>query len=248
MNIIVTSYHLLVCNWCSVALPTTEMHSHLQNSKHKGLLRFQINKEEFISQAKACHIAFSSPPPPKDIYPPPLCGLGVFTGLQCSICSTCRSNKKSMHRHYNIDHSEQSKPSQWQPCHMQRFCSSSAWFKVQSPISAPLLSSPSHLNIQIQNIISTFEQNTYPALGQVEDQRLISPWLRTTQWHAILQDIDIDQICSLVAMPTKQEYPHLSLTVHIFFQTCVDSLAHINILAKQILNTDDIQAPYVASH
>lgn len=73
------------------------------------------------------------------------------------------------------------------------------------------------------------------------DERIISPWLRSTNWHVYLQDENATMIHNLVAMPTQDDFPHLSAVVRSYLKDTMLSITRVNILVRQKLNTNDPQ-------
>jgi hypothetical protein len=78
-----------------------------------------------------------------------------------------------------------------------------------------------------------------PHLRNQADQRCISPWLLTTKWHEHVHGHDVKELCDLIAIPTKMEYPGLSAAVQEYFAEATAEMDSLQELTLQILNTAD---------
>lgn len=78
-----------------------------------------------------------------------------------------------------------------------------------------------------------------PHLRNQTDQRCISPWLLTTKWHEHVKGHDAKELCSLIAFPTKMEYPGLSLGVQQYFAEATEEMDTLQELTLQNINTPD---------
>jgi hypothetical protein len=73
------------------------------------------------------------------------------------------------------------------------------------------------------------------------DGRMVSPWLLTTRWHEHMAGKDIQQLCSLVALPKNEDafIPGLRDAVEAYYEEAITLLDKTGELVLQRLNSPD---------
>lgn len=233
LNLTATSYHMLICDWCDIALPPQRMLGHLSGKAHPPQVRTVIDRDAFKRAASLCNLHEKIPASPQ-LPVPPVAGLGVHDGYSCPACHFCSRSKGTLRKHYSKHHSDRQKPSSWPSCYVQRLCTfrSHSWFKV-----IPSTQPTNHTATDIEAIVQNFSRTVYTQ-GKVTDKRMISPWLLSTGWYERTQGQDIASLRAAVAIGSQDEYPRLRVLICQYLHQNVDLIDLVDTVVRQRLNTD----------
>ena len=80
---------------------------------------------------------------------------------------------------------------------------------------------------------------TQKALTPNLDVRNITPWLRITKWHEMIEGHDVSLLRSLVSYPTEDEFPILQKAVLSMLMDASDLIEETTTLILQLLNSPD---------
>ncbi|KAI6139458.1 hypothetical protein BKA82DRAFT_36655 [Pisolithus tinctorius] len=224
----------LCCLLCQVALIRNEALAHLHN-QHKGL---QVDMEQFRQVVTQLDVADDFPEPYFTQVISPFRGLEVLTGIGCGHCAYATSSSKCMQVHHREHHRDTATPKDWTACKMQRFSRSGkgrVLFQVHDT-AAPACPVP------VDDAISHLRQQMAQAStsNMPQDERVISPWLRTTRWHEHVTGHDVCMLRDLVEIPRCDDdglFPGLKAAVRQYFNEALDLLTITDELVLQRLNS-----------
>jgi hypothetical protein len=239
----------LCCEWCQVAIPPAQVSAHLKNSVHKGS-GFSVNPTKLKNALTEMGVEDDLPLPPCTTWeqsaPYPFHGLKVLKGFACHLCSQLTISEKYLRDHYTMNHPNDPSPSQLHQCLMQRLSLASSGphrvlfrVKAEDLINMEQDSPLAQVQAQMNKVLAA------PRKRNTVDQRSVSPWLLTTQWHKHVKDYDVKELCGLVSFPKKTEFPGLQEVVEEYFLEATDEIPTYQELTLQILNTADPVKTYV---
>ena len=131
IGIMATSYGVLCCLECQLALPPEQMFNHIQFSAKHNHLETKVDEAEYAIAIVQCDILPDLPAPPS-CCPSPLIGLCIEQGLVCAACNWKGRNIDTFNWHYSKEHKGIRNPKIHRSCTMQRFNPSEPWFEVQT--------------------------------------------------------------------------------------------------------------------
>ncbi|KAG6884601.1 hypothetical protein C0992_006044, partial [Termitomyces sp. T32_za158] len=203
----------LICLECHIALVPTHIKTHIYN--HHPLLKSTFSSdtlEEILSEIDG--LMYELPLFDSGLKPF-YQGLTIHKGLLCSHCNKIYVSLPSMKKHHHEMHPDIQSPQEWQPVHAQQLNlgTSKSFFRIELPTSPPI----NNIDAIIQDL-SNAQQVLHPnPSGQRLDPRLISPFLESTGWLAILDNRSISSLIQLASIPNKNEFPGLAEGVHQLF-------------------------------
>jgi len=241
----------LCCNVCMVALTPQQVLHHLSN-KHPGL---QLDKKHFARVVHYLHISDDLPMPSitnKGVMA--FKGLKVLNGFACDHCPRVYTASKSMRTHHLQSHMDIPCPSMWQFCKMQQFNSGGSGLRTLWRVLDAGSYSDNIANISSNDIIKNLRQEMSLQDQKTlapQDERIISPWLRTTRWHEHVENYDIQPLRRLVEIPGRDnnntELPGIKQAVKVYFDEALAWLPLTDELVLQKLNSADPLKLYVHS-
>ncbi|TFY50993.1 hypothetical protein EVG20_g11219, partial [Dentipellis fragilis] len=172
---------------------------------------------------------------------PQILGLAVHQGFACSLCDASFSTQGSIEYHHHTKHQGIPCPTHFAQVSVQRLSkaggSSSSYFKVQQPTPPSQLHAQKVIQTLRQQIAESEAATTNSAV--INDERLLSPWLRTTRWHEYILNEDVDMLRSLVKAVKTPENQVLQTAVMSLLQTGVNLIPRSRDLVLQYLNSPD---------
>lgn len=210
VNVSATSYRLVVCHGCGgVALPSISMFNHLNGSAHRMPKHLRVDKNKFLEACRACDILDIVPPLPETIVPQ-VYGLPCVSGHQCTDCSYVVAAESSIKTHFATAHKGCKRPTSWPQCDVQRLAGNGSYFKVTrlQPSPASQMSEADSFHKSIDSFLNrTYDQ------PQIDDPRMLHPFLRTHPWHDVLSHHDPGTIIRLASSSEEPEYSGVSQIV-----------------------------------
>lgn len=96
-------------------------------------------------------------------------------------------------------------------------------------------------DFDIQDLLLPFteQEGSDAAAGELIDGRVVTPWLRSTQWHEYTRGRNPKKLQKLVAMPNEDEFPGIRTAVSAYFDKCTERIIDLPLLVRQKLNTQD---------
>ncbi len=174
-------------------------------------------------------------------------GLAVHQGYTCGHCKASFRAVRNMESHYHDHHLGITRPSTFAATSVQRLSKSggpaSSFFQIQQTRTPQQL--------QTAKIIQTLRDQITESANQmantkiVNDERLLSPWLRTTRWHEYILNEDVDMLRSLVKAVKTPANQVLQAAVLALLQTGVSLIPRTRDLVLQYLNSPDPVKRYV---
>lgn len=164
-------------------------------------------------------------------------GLSLKEGYLCALCPRPYGTESTMREHHRQYHKNDPRPTEWRRVAIQQLNKGShkSFFQVK-PKKASAIRPADLIIQQLRNSLAGQEKRVS---GPLLDARLISPWLRTTKWHELVKNQDINQLVDLVKPVDKQEFPGLPAAVHTVFEGTTQALDVLPELFLQRLNTPD---------
>jgi hypothetical protein len=149
-------------------------------------------------------------------------------------------------RHHRVEHPDATKPSSWATGPAQRFTEGVGVFRQVFRVLAPVVDSNVG-TFNISSILANMEA-TQKALTPDLDIRNITPWLRITKWHEMIEGHDVAYLRSLVSVPTLLEFPILQKAVLSMLMDASDLIDETTTLVLQLLNSPDPTKECVLSY
>ncbi|PPR03043.1 hypothetical protein CVT26_004569 [Gymnopilus dilepis] len=219
-------HHLLLCTTCSVAIVPSQADSHLRNKHDMNLDAKHLSLFHDLVNYFAVSDTFPVMTPPMDAIE----GLAVFNGVQCPQCTFASTTSAQLLRHFQDQHPLKNSPTHWPSASVQRLTngagSGRSYFAVRVP--SDIKHSSNDILSTIVSSCPTFVEDT----GLLSEARLLSPWLRQTRWHELLEGHAIEDLRSLAAHPKSNELVTLQPAVYEVF---VRASALINATSTLIL-------------
>ncbi len=237
IDLAATTWRSLCCKSCGVAFPPDNMLKHLKNANHR-FDKVVVDKELFKAALEICHILPELPSPPTTLIPP-VAGLLVQDGYECCHCDVMASTIASIKQHYKVEHKNQSKPTVYQHCHMQRFNATAGpsriWFKVNPPTAAiPARGILDQCLMDVENQLGAAIYNP----NTLNDPRTISPWLLSTKWHEEVEGKDITALCESIKIHDEWKNLHKPVLAWVHSLKALEITVDKNIRKK--VNTSKI--------
>ncbi|KAI6016334.1 hypothetical protein BKA83DRAFT_4497956 [Pisolithus microcarpus] len=230
-------FGFLTCQICQSALAVHEVRYHLTNS-HKTQSRYS----DHLFKLAILELKVASALPSNITGPRPMVhGLKVQDGMACNQCSLLSRSAERLRQHHSKHHPTMPRPSSWRSCKMQQLRrgagEAQALWEVEDALDEdhPM----SH-----QSLVDLLLKELEPTLQVVQtplDNRMVSPWLLTTQWHEHMAGKDIKQLCSLVTLPKNDDdfVPGLRDAVEAYYEESITLLDRTGELVLQRLNSPD---------
>lgn len=194
----------------------------------------------------------------------PIGGLRVYTGaFPCMVegCPKIFTNFRSLTNHYNDWHKDVQRvlgAKDWPAVHAQRIAKAHGFnslVRVNPPPPPPLargssvpdfqssLSSSQPLPSGARSWLAGMRAEVGELVGErsheTTEARDMSAWIAKTRWHKHIANQDDGFLCSLVAMPRKDEFPGLLSVTRKIFKDAMDVIPATPHLILQKLCTKD---------
>jgi len=235
-----STYRLLVCLDCEVALTSQSAATHFRNIHHDS--RLKISKPQLDA---ACAQLDVSTQMPTDLWAiPAIPGLRMFTdALLCGVQGCCKvySTQLSMCKHYRDEHPSTPIPANWTVVFAQRLDNGShnRLFKVEPPSSSSL---EAHAGKDwVMQLYETIDNLTQVPNLAPNDPRSLTPWLRSTGWPSHVLGHTKSHLRRLVSYPLDSEFPWLRPAMLALYERSASLIEGTPVLALQKLNTPDPQ-------
>ena len=164
-------------------------------------------------------------------------GLKIFEAFYCPDCLMACKHQDTIVRHHRLEHPLIPKPSSWPTGRAQRFTEAAGVSRRIFRISgSQTLTDPG--TFDISSIFKDMEA-TQKAFTPNLDVRNITPWLRITKWHEMIEGHDVSLLRSLVSYPTEDEFPILQKAVLSMLMDASDLIEETTTLILQLLNSPD---------
>ena len=170
-------------------------------------------------------------------------GLAVFNGVQCPQCTFASTTSAQLLRHFQDQHPLKNSPTHWPSASVQRLTNGAGSGRSYFAVSVPSDVKHSSDNI-LSTIVSscaTFPEDTEP----LSEARLLSPWLRQTRWHELLEGHAIEDLRSLAAHPKSNELVTLQPAVYEVFVRASALINETSTLLLQKINSPQPDREYV---
>ncbi|KAF9230085.1 hypothetical protein BU15DRAFT_84071 [Melanogaster broomeanus] len=236
-------FHFLVCMTCEVALTKKETLKHLTN-KHSILL---VDHVQFTTAMMKTNVAEDLPviiEGPRDM----VAGLSTHDALGCDHCHQVYTVAKKMQRHHSNIHSNIPKPRIWRECKAQCMHSMGSGihrvlWEVKTSGHIAEHQSSKELLVEALLMEAREELKVSQTASATSDERMVTPWLRTTRWHEYVSSStwDVETLRRMVAVPKDNDdiIPGLRSAVQTYFQEALDLLDSTDELVLQRLNSPD---------
>lgn len=228
---------LLLCLACRGMVTPSRLASHI--NKHKTSLT--VEDREKLEQLCAYFDVTDAIPNTDVEWTTEIEGLRVEDGLRCSHCTSVFIHLDSVRSHHNKKHAGLTFSRDLNSVTMQRLHSGSACFAVVPAGELPQRTSDDEI---IQSISQWMEATRYKG-AVASDMRNISPWLRYTGWHALLEDREVKDLLLLAQPPSLTDFPTLSDAVHHLFSLASDLIEKTPLLIRQFIHSPNPSQEYV---
>jgi hypothetical protein len=213
--------------------------------KHSDSIIDHALKERILASIAAFGVPEKYPDVPTSIIPA-IQGLKTLDAFYCSHCLTAKQHQDTIVRHHRVEHPDATKPSSWATGPAQRFTEGVGVFRQVFRVLAPVVDSNVG-TFNISSILANMEA-TQKALTPDLDIRNITPWLRITKWHEMIEGHDVAYLRSLVSVPTLLEFPILQKAVLSMLMDASDLIDETTTLVLQLLNSPDPTKECVLSY
>ncbi|KAA1479881.1 hypothetical protein DENSPDRAFT_902459, partial [Dentipellis sp. KUC8613] len=233
-----TAVLLLICIECGVAVLPDNIAAHVAMQHAKAHIK--VDEDRLKAIVNACDLCTTWP----HIGQGPcaeIAGLTVHQGFPCNHCDASFGTRRNIEFHYYEKHKGISCPSNITTVPVQQLQkgagSSSSYFKIHQTKES--------YQLHIENIISGLRHDIRTKQDEaansiiLNDERLLSPWLRTTRWHEYVLNEDVNMLRSLVKAVKTPENQILQASVLHLLQTGVDLIPCTRDLVLQYLNSPD---------
>ncbi|KAG1855255.1 hypothetical protein F4604DRAFT_1590815, partial [Suillus subluteus] len=203
---------VLCCQTCQVALPPSQMPSHIGNA-HSAV---RVDDDKYCGAVADMKIASALPPSVAGgkyhtAYP----GLRIHDGLACDSCTFACGSRDWMAKHHRDKHPTVTLPKQWSPCKTQQLNNGSnkKFWRVAGD---------DDVVCDHQEVIDKMRKEMADVIRveQVpQEKRMVSPWLLTTKWHEHVAGHDVGTLRKLVEFPKADDLimPDISHGVEMYF-------------------------------
>ncbi|KAG2110465.1 hypothetical protein BD769DRAFT_1674624 [Suillus cothurnatus] len=225
---------VLCCQICQVALPPSQMPSHIGNT-HSAV---RVDDDKYCQAVADMKIASTLPPSViGGKYRTAYRGLRIHDGLACDSCAFACSTRDWMAKHHRNTHPTIALPKQWLPCKMQQLNrgSNKRFWRIAGD---------DDVACDHQEIIDRMrkEMADVVRVEQVpQEKRMVSPWLLTTKWHEHVAGHDVATLRKLVEFPKANDIfmPNIAHWVEAYFESALRLLEVTDELILQRLNSPD---------
>lgn len=202
----------------------------------------QVPIPEYDKAWNECGVSVDLPHGPSFVLPAPATGLNMATGLWCGHCNMSCVGEETMKRHQRAKHETIPFDDRiYTPGFIQQFNNSTGkqWWRVAAP-PVPPPDAPDPEDAFADEAAAMLRARSYSSVTLATIQNTNS-WLRQTQWHAILAELNADDVRSLVAHLDEHREPELVLWDHaveqwVSIREDLASVVHVGI--RKILVTD----------
>ncbi|KAG2030468.1 hypothetical protein BDR03DRAFT_987079 [Suillus americanus] len=217
---------VLCCQTCQVALPPSQMPSHIGNA-HSAV---RVDDDKYCGAVADMKIASALPSSVAG-------GLRIHDGLACDSCTFACGSRDWMARHHRDKHPTVTLPKQWSPCKTQQLNNGSnrKFWRVAGD---------DDVVCDHQEVIDKMRKEMADVIRveQVpQEKRMVSPWLLTTKWHEHVAGHDVGTLRKLVEFPKADDLtmPDISHGVEMYFDGALRLLEVTDELVLQRLNSPD---------
>ncbi|KAG2045750.1 hypothetical protein BDR06DRAFT_1015331 [Suillus hirtellus] len=225
---------VLCCQTCQVALPPSQMPSHIVNA-HSAV---RVDDDRYCQAVVDMKIA---PTLPSSVtggrYHAAYRGLRIHDGLACDSCAFACGARDWMAKHHRDKHPTVPLPKQWSPCKMQQLNkgSNKQFWRVAGNHDVVC---------DHQEVIDKMRKEMADVIRveQVpQEKRMVSPWLLTTKWHEHVAGHDVATLRRLVEFPKVDDpiMPKIAHGVEAYFDGALRLLEVTDELILQRLNSPD---------
>ncbi|KAG6382208.1 hypothetical protein JVT61DRAFT_861 [Boletus reticuloceps] len=243
LNLVVNAeFRFLICQLCQEGISVSTAQGHI-NNKHPEL-QVAFHQDRFNDATRTVCLASTFPDTilgPRSV----VHGLAICEAIACNQCSTVMTSLKKMRHHHIHNHPGLPTPQQFRACRAQRI--KTKGLGKQRTLWEIITTAGSAMNSK-EVMITTLMAELDKELEVVQiptDNRLISPWLRTTRWHehVAATSMSIDNLRAGVALPRPEtEEPcckKLQQLVEQYFQEALELIDTTDELILQRLNSPD---------
>jgi hypothetical protein len=230
-----TELQVLCCIICQVALAPDHISGHIANC-HPGI---QVNDMQYCQAVTDSKVPMTLPNTvPGGRYRRPYNGLAIHDGIICHHCKFACKSLSWMKQHHQQEHPSLIFPKQWSSCRMQQLNggANKQFWQVAGDDDEE-----AHNHQEAIDRMRT-EMAGVTSIEQVsQDNRMVSPWLRTTKWHEHVAGHDTLALRKLVEIPKTDdiEMPGLQKAVEGYFKHTLTLLDLTDELILQRLNSPD---------
>jgi hypothetical protein len=231
-------FRFLICEECQTALSKDHVVRHLEENH----ITPSVDRNQFTRAITDIKLANSLPVaivgPRHQVH-----GLPLHDAIACDHCPKVYISEKKMQVHHARSHKDVTKPRVWRSCraqciHPQRSGSHRVLWEVITAVEEGRPSKESLVECLLQEI-----RDELCIPQTVSDERLVTPWLKTTRWHEYVSSSfwDVESLRRMVAIPKDDDelMPGLRSAVGRYFQEGLDLLESTDELVLQRLNSPD---------
>lgn len=247
LDVCATTYRALVCQSCQIALGPEQMKSHLLKSPHHVTDNITIDDEQYETAIKTHRILATLPYPPTTTVLSPLAGLKIFSGLSCPHCNFGAPSAEGLRSHCDRNH-QLRPPKDPISCTVQQLNTTPGPYRKFFKIAAPEVIAEGHSS-QLEAIALEAEKFLRKSLfdpAANPDPRTKTPWLRSTGWLEVTQDLDPGPLTETV-LPADTDYARLGPASLSWLNSIKERLPMLPKLVAQQVHTDDPLNGYVAT-
>lgn len=235
INIVVDpDLHILCCHICQVALPPDHVSGHIKNA-HPAI---KLDVDQYCQAVEDMQIAPALPISiTGDRHLSAYKGLKIHDGFACNLCSYVGGSTRTMANHHRAEHDTIPTPKHWSCCKMQQLNKGAGkrfW----------RIAGGEKIDCDHQRAIDAMRQemSEVTRVDQVpQENRMVSPWLLTTEWHKHVIGHEAAALRKLVEIPqdTHPIMPGIATAVEQYFKSASILLDTTDELILQRLNTPE---------